>query len=210
MGALRKHGGVTGHSIEKSRCILTRTSKLTEVQQLAEFVERADVTDMSADAVRQLKIRILDTLGVAIGALKAEPMIAIRKLIDDLGGAPKATLIGGGKTSPERAAFYNSALSRYLDFMDSYLAPGETNHPSDNFGAVLAAAEAREADGSSLLSPWQLPIRCIPGCQMSPRFGQKVLTTQPRAPMGSRRGIESVRFTSGAGRQCHSDRRHRK
>ena len=152
MGALRKHGGVTGHSIEKSRCILTRTSKLTEVQQLAEFVERADVTDMSADAVRQLKIRILDTLGVAIGALKAEPMIAIRKLIDDLGGAPKATLIGGGKTSPERAAFYNSALSRYLDFMDSYLAPGETNHPSDNFGAVLAAVEAREADGSSLLS----------------------------------------------------------
>ena len=30
-------------------------------------------------------------------------------------------------------------LVRYLDFNDSYLAPGETCHPSDNLGAVLAA-----------------------------------------------------------------------
>jgi 2-methylcitrate dehydratase len=30
---------------------------------------------------------------------------------------------------------------RYLDFNDSYLAKGETCHPSDNLGAVLAAAE---------------------------------------------------------------------
>src|SRR5699024_11804173 len=49
-------------------------------------------------------------------------------------------------------AFYNSALSRYLDFMDSYLAKGETNHPSDNFGAVLAAAESQDADGTVLLT----------------------------------------------------------
>src|SRR5699024_8523296 len=71
---------------------------------------------------------------------------------DDLGGTPYSTMIGGGKTTPEKAAFYNSALSRYLDFMDSYLAKGETNHPSDNFGAVLAAAEYHEADGAALLA----------------------------------------------------------
>lgn len=65
---------------------------------------------------------------------------------------PTATLIGGGKTAPDRAAFYNSALSRYLDFMDSYLAKGETNHPSDNFGAVLAVAESVDATGEELLT----------------------------------------------------------
>src|SRR5699024_9001752 len=63
-----------------------------------------------------------------------------------------ATMIGGGKTSPERAAFYNSALSRYLDFMDAYLAKGETNHPSDNFGAVLSSAESVDASGAELLT----------------------------------------------------------
>lgn len=125
---------------------------MTEVMKLAEFVAAADYAMMSARAVEQLRVHLLDTIGVAIGALDAEPMVAIRGLLEDLGGAPRATLIGGGRTSPERAAFYNSGLSRYLDFMDSYLARGETNHPSDNLGAVLAAAESVEASGRELMT----------------------------------------------------------
>lgn len=128
---------------------------MTEVQQLATFAEQASLDQMSPEALEQLKIRVLDTLGVAIGALDAEPTRAIRELIDDLegdGGHGAATMIGGGRTSPERAAFYNSALSRYLDFMDSYLAEGETNHPSDNLGAVLAAAESVDASGADFLT----------------------------------------------------------
>ncbi|HST08235.1 MAG TPA: MmgE/PrpD family protein, partial [Gemmatimonadaceae bacterium] len=62
------------------------------------------------------------------------------------------TLIGGGKAAADRASFYNGALVRYLDFNDSYLAPGETCHPSDNFAAVLAAAELANADGFTLLT----------------------------------------------------------
>ena len=125
---------------------------MTESQQLAAFVEAATLDGASPEAVEQLKIRVLDTVGVAIGALDAEPIIAIRELLEDLGGTEQATLIGGGKTTPERAAFFNSALSRYLDFMDAYLAKGETNHPSDNFGAVLAAAESVGASGKQLLT----------------------------------------------------------
>jgi 2-methylcitrate dehydratase len=125
---------------------------MTEVQGLARFVWEARLDDIGPDALEQLKIRVLDTLGVAIGALDAEPIVAIRELVDDLGGAPAATLIGGGRTAPDRAAFFNSALSRYLDFMDSYLAKGETNHPSDNLGAVLAAAESARASGAELLT----------------------------------------------------------
>ena len=43
---------------------------------------------------------------------------------------------------PDRAALYNGFLVRYLDFNDSYLAPGETCHPSDNLAPILAAAES--------------------------------------------------------------------
>jgi 2-methylcitrate dehydratase len=125
---------------------------MTEVQTLAEFVEHARLEEMSDAALRQLKIRVLDTIGVAIGALDASPIAAIREMTLELGGAPVATLIGGGKTAPDRAAFYNGALSRYLDFMDSYLAPGETCHPSDNLGAVLAAAERSKASGAEFLA----------------------------------------------------------
>lgn len=125
---------------------------MTQLQALASFVQRARFQDLSDQALTQLKIRVIDTVGVAIAALDAEVVCAIRKLIAELGGQPLSTLIGGGKTAPDRAAFFNGALSRYLDFMDSYIAPGETCHPSDNLGAVLAAAEMRNASGKDFLT----------------------------------------------------------
>ena len=128
------------------------TAAMTQVQELASFVARARFQDLSSQAAEQLKIRVLDTVGVAIGALDAEPIGAIRKLTTELGGQPLSTLIGDGKTAPDRAAFFNGALSRYLDFMDSYIAEGETCHPSDNLGAVLASAEMRNASGKDFLT----------------------------------------------------------
>jgi 2-methylcitrate dehydratase len=90
-------------------------------------------------------------------------MLAIRALTDELGGRPHSTLIGGGKTAPDRAAFFNGALSRYLDFMDSYIGTGETCHPSDNIAPVLAAAEMRDAPGADFLTAiaiaYQVQIR---------------------------------------------------
>ena len=124
----------------------------TIVRQLGRFVAQTDHKTMSHEAREELKKRILDTIGVAIGALEGEPIKMIREHQEDFGGKPMCTFIGGGKSSPDRVAFYNGALSRYLDFMDSYLAKGETCHQSDNFGAVLAAAEYRDASGDELLT----------------------------------------------------------
>ena len=103
---------------------------MTEVQALAQFVDRARFEDLSAKAREQLKIRVLDTIGVAIAALAAPLIVGIRELTAELGGRPQATLIGGGTTAPDRATFFNGTLSRYLDFMDSYIAERETCHPS--------------------------------------------------------------------------------
>jgi 2-methylcitrate dehydratase len=124
---------------------------MTHAEQLAEFISRASYEDLSEAAVEQLKIRILDSFGCAIGAQDGEPVRLIRGQIDDFGGRDLCTLVGGGGTSPDRAAFYNSALVRYLDFNDSYIARGETCHPSDNLGSVLAAAEYAGRSGRDLL-----------------------------------------------------------
>ena len=125
---------------------------MTQVQELARFVERTSYEDLSQEAVRELKVRILDALGCAIGALEGQPVRRIREQTAEFGGNPLATLIGGGRTAPDRAALYNGALVRYLDYNDSYLAPGETCHPSDNLGAVLAAAEYAGGSGRDLLA----------------------------------------------------------
>ncbi len=125
---------------------------MTQVEQLAAFVARASYADLSAEASQQLKIRVLDALGCAIGALDGPPVQRVRAQIDLFGGNPLATLIGGGKTAPDRAAFYNAALVRYLDYNDSYLAKGETCHPSDNLGGVLAASEYAGNTGKEFLT----------------------------------------------------------
>jgi 2-methylcitrate dehydratase len=125
---------------------------VTLVHDLATFAARASWDELSEAARDALKVRVLDSLGCAIGAAHGEPVRAIRAQVEEFGGKPVCTLIGGGRTAPDRAAFYNSTLVRYLDFNDSYLAPGETCHPSDNLGAVLAAAEYAGADGQTLLT----------------------------------------------------------
>lgn len=121
------------------------------VDSLAGFVKRASFEDLSREAAEQLKIRVVDSLGCAIGALDADVILKIRRLFSDFEFSGGCTLIGARKAAPDRAAFYNGALIRYLDFNDSYLAKGETCHPSDNLGAVLAAAEQAGRSGRELL-----------------------------------------------------------
>ena len=125
---------------------------MTQVEQLATFVVHTKYEDLSDQARQQLKIRILDALGCAFGAFEGPPIKMLQAQLDDFGGKPLVTLIGGGKTAPDRAALYNSALVRYLDYNDSYIAKNETCHPSDNLGAVLAASEYALRNGREFLT----------------------------------------------------------
>lgn len=125
---------------------------MTHAERLAAFVVRASYDDLSSAARSQLKIRVLDALGCALGALDGEPVRLVRALVDEFGGAAQCSLIGGGRTAPDRAALYNGFLVRYLDFNDSYLAPKETCHPSDNLSSVLAATERAGRTGRDLLT----------------------------------------------------------
>lgn len=122
------------------------------VDELARFVTGSRWEDVGHAAQGALKIRLLDAIGCAIGAQRGEPVRAIRAEIEEFGGAPLCSLVGGGRTAPDDAALYNAALVRYLDFNDSYLAKGETCHPSDNIAPVLAAAQYAGAQGRDALA----------------------------------------------------------
>jgi 2-methylcitrate dehydratase len=138
---------------------------MTYAEEMAQFIRQASWDDLSSEVRETLKIRILDAMGCAIGALEGEPIEILREHINLLGGNELCSLIGGGKSSPDRAAFYNGALIRYLDYNDSYLAKGETCHPSDNLGGVLAAAEYAGASGKDLLTA--LAVAYQVQCRMS-------------------------------------------
>lgn len=127
------------------------SKETTMVEQLGKWASDVNYEDLSSQAIEALKGRLLDSIGCAIGALEGEPVKAIRQMTEDLGGNPLITLIGGGKTTPDYATFHNGAAVRYLDYNDSYLAKGETCHPSDNIAPILAAAEFANATGRNFL-----------------------------------------------------------
>ena len=147
---------------------------MAQVEQLAEFVVRTSYDTLCGHVRDHLKIRVLDAVACAIGSLAGEPVRLIREQIEDFGGTRYCTLIGGGRTAPDRATLFNGALVRYLDFNDSYLAKGETCHPSDNLAPILAAAEYAERNGRDLFSG---TCRGLPGpvpverCGAGPRQG---------------------------------------
>ena len=128
------------------------TSTTTIAERMAHFAAQASFDDMSSAARAQMKIRVLDALACAIGATDGEPVRIVRAQVEEFDQSGPCTLIGGGTATPDRVALYNSARVRYLDFNDSYLAKGETCHPSDNLGAVLAAGEYADTSGRDFLA----------------------------------------------------------
>ena len=145
---------------------------MTTTEELARFVQDVSVGKFSEETQEELKKRVLDSVGIGINALGHEPVEVVHHTVQRANPGTDCTLWGRDETaSPVGAAMHNTALTRYLDFMDSFLAPGETPHPSDNIGAVIAAGEYVDASGEELLEgvgvayevqgelAWNAPVR---------------------------------------------------
>src|SRR6202046_4988140 len=124
---------------------------MTQVEALAKYAARAKFGDLSSQSRTQLPIHILDSLGCCIAALGAGPIKACREQVTEFGGSGPCTLIGGGSANPLYAAFWNTALVRYVDFMDNFLAQSETCHTADNFGVALTIADYVGGSGRDLM-----------------------------------------------------------
>jgi 2-methylcitrate dehydratase len=127
---------------------------MTTTADFAEFIGSTEYEDLSEEVVDGIKKRILDSIGIALGSIGDEPVEIVRETVRELdpeGGA--CDIWGADETaSPPEAAMMNTALIRYLDYMDALLLPGETPHPSDNVGAAVASAQYADASGKELIT----------------------------------------------------------
>jgi len=97
----------------------------------------------AAPALETARLCLMDTLGCGFLALRHP---ACTRLLGPI--VPGAALPGRGarvpgtahELEPVHAAFNIGAMVRWLDFNDTWLA-AEWAHPSDNLGAILAAAD---------------------------------------------------------------------
>ena len=125
---------------------------LTLAERLSEYTANLRFEDLTPAAVHEVKRRLLDTLGCAMGAFGSPPAAIARTLAATVQSTRPATVIGTRhQTSPEMAAFANGVCFRYLDYNDTYLSK-EPAHPSDNLAAVLAVAEPQGATGKDIIT----------------------------------------------------------
>lgn len=145
---------------------------MTTTGDLADFALSVEFDDLGEEVRGELKKRILDSVGIAVGAMGRPPPEIVRATVREASPDGPCRLWGTEeRASPSEATMYNTALTRYLDFMDSFLAPGETPHPSDNVAAILCCGEAEGANGRALLEAvgvayeiqaelaWNAPVR---------------------------------------------------
>src|ERR1700716_3700615 len=124
----------------------------TLAHQLAEYVCSLNFEDLSKDVVHEVKRRVIDSLGCAIGAWNEEPCKIARKVASDFSATNGATILGTNrKAPPDWAAFANGCCIRYFDYNDTYLSK-EPAHPSDNLAAVFAVAESVGSSGRELIA----------------------------------------------------------
>lgn len=124
----------------------------TLAHHLAEYAAGLDFARLPPVVVHEVKRRVIDSLGCALGAWDAEPCAIARRVASRYGAERGATLWGTAhRAPPDWAAFVNGCLVRYLDFNDTYLSR-EPAHPSDNIPAALAVAEAEGASGRELIA----------------------------------------------------------
>jgi 2-methylcitrate dehydratase len=138
---------------------------------LSDYAHRLTFDDLAPETVHQVKRTLVDTLGCAAGAFDGGPAAIARIVASRVQGNPPARVLGTRTTtSADLAAFVNTVLVRYLDCNDTYAARG-TGHPSDMIPAVLAAADARGADGRSVITAIAVAYEAF--CRIADRVALK-------------------------------------
>src|SRR5438477_1309780 len=124
----------------------------TLAHQLADYVCSVRFEDLSKEVVHEVRRRVTDSLGCALGAWNEEPCAIARKVASEFSAKNGATIIGTAhQAPPDWAAFATGCCIRYFDFNDTYLSK-EPAHPSDNISAALATAESVGATGKEFIT----------------------------------------------------------
>lgn len=133
--------------------------------RMAEFAKLSAYSQLDAPTVAQLKKHLLDAVASMVYASRQDTILKCfhqHKALQESGRCLVPLL---GTTGADRAAQWYTQLIRYPDFMDNYLAKDATCHPSDNIGALLAAAQVTGASGRDVLSAmavaYQLQCRLV-------------------------------------------------
>ncbi len=131
-------------------------------ETLARFVCETPFSSIPEKTLANAKLHILDTLGVALAAVKTPPAEIALDYCRSLGQSSEATIWGTpSKASVAIAAFANGLLAHALDY-DDWDAFIHVGHPSSMIvGATLPLAEQLGVSGQDFLKAYVLAMEVI-------------------------------------------------
>ncbi|MHB1418170.1 MAG: MmgE/PrpD family protein [Bacillota bacterium] len=141
---------------------------------LAEFACKTSYRDLPTTVVEATKAAFLDWLGSSLAGSTREPTPMMSLLVQELGGAPQATVLAdGSKNSVTNAALVNGAISHIVELDDVHKA-SILHAAAAIIPAALAVAESRGASGQDLINA----IVC--GYEVAIRIGEAITPSHYR------------------------------
>jgi 2-methylcitrate dehydratase len=120
-------------------------------RRMAAWAHQLTYDQLPERTVHEVKRRVLDSIGTALGAYYSAPAKITRAIAMAINDTRAGTVWGTRhSTCPQLAAFTNGAMVRYLDFNDTYLSK-EPAHPSDNIPAAMAVTQATGKTGKEAI-----------------------------------------------------------
>lgn len=125
---------------------------MTIARNIAQWANKIRYEDLPKKTIHEVKRRVIDSLATTLGAYNSHPAKIVReKAMAVRDPSAKASVWGTPhKTLPELAAFANGAMTRYLDYNDTYLSL-EPAHPSDNLAPCVAVTQQTGKSGRDLI-----------------------------------------------------------
>ncbi|MEC8292723.1 MAG: MmgE/PrpD family protein, partial [Pseudomonadota bacterium] len=116
---------------------------------LARFAAETAETQIPEAPMAVMQLSLLDWVACAVAGADEPVSTILRDMVTAEGGAPQATVVGGGQVPARAAALANGTISHALDYDDTHFA--HIGHPSVAVvSAALAVAEKHGASGRAL------------------------------------------------------------
>lgn len=132
--------------------IIEQRIEMTIARKIAQWARALRYDELPQKTVHEVKRRVIDSIATTLGAYLSHPAKIVReKAMAVSDPNAKATVWGTTyRTLPELAAFANGAMTRYLDYNDTYLSL-EPAHPSDNLSACVAVMQQTGKTGKDCI-----------------------------------------------------------
>lgn len=123
----------------------------TVTAAMARWAEKLEFDQLSPEAIHQAKRFMLDSIGCALGGYQHHDVDIALSVLDEIGKAGPATVVGSGKKLDIfSASLANALMVRSMDYNDIYWQQ-DPSHPSDIIPAAIACCERARTGGKELI-----------------------------------------------------------